>query len=361
MHLGLLHLPAVQQRRSRRALRLTGGGKPVPTIGRCPTWRTSYIAKLLNWEAVLGKMRDGTGAVHDLYPAAVCEQEFYRARRALEGRRVGTGGVGRPSKGGTVNLFSGLLKDARGGSPLYLIDRGKADGTHYFLAPAAALRHAPGAVKVVFPYSCFEAAVLSLLREVKVSEVLGQKEGPDEVLVLTGKLEDAERNVAAVNAALDEHGESPEMLARLAKRTAERDQVAEDLTAAQARAAHPLSDSWSETRSLLDVAAGEDNRRRLRAALRRVVEEARVLVVHRGRNTRLAAVQFRFVSGKSPRSWLIWSRTHCGSGKHRRAARWWARSFAATPLPGDLDLRQRAHAVKLEAALLTLPWPPADG
>jgi hypothetical protein len=330
------------------------GGKPVPGISHCPTWRMSSLAKLLNWRAVLGEMEDGTGTVHKgVFPAAVSEAEFYRARQALEGRKIGTRGVGRPGAG-AVNLFPGLLRDARDGSLMHVINN-KAEDSGRLIVSSAYLRRERGAIRAPFLYSAFEGAVLSLLREVDPAEVLGQSDGPDEVLVLTGKLQAAEDNVAAVNAALDKYGESPELHARLAKRTAERDQAAAELAAARAKAAHPLSESWGEAQSLLAAAAGEKNRKRLRAALRRVVDEARVLVVQLGRQDRVCAVQFHFAEGRDPRSWVVWSRTHCGSGKHRKAARWWARSFAEAGLSDDYDLRKPADAVELEADLADLP------
>jgi DNA invertase Pin-like site-specific DNA recombinase len=328
---------------------------PIPVIGRCPTWRLSYLSKLLCWRAVLGEVEDVTGAVHGgLYPAVVTEAEFYKARAALEGKRIGNKGVGRPGKGGpAANLFPGLLTSAKDGDRLFVIDKG-AKGGGKFLVSSKALRHEQGSDPTPFPYPTFEQAVLSLLREVDPKEILGQTKAPDEVMVLSGKWRGAEDNVAAVNDALDAHGETPAMLARLHKREAERDRLAAELAAARARAAHPLSESWGECKSLLAAAAGEKGRLRLRAALRRVVDEARVLVVQRGRNERLAAVQFHF-NGGACRSWLIWSRTFSSSGKARKAARWSARSFAEAGVAPGLDLRKRDHAVRLEKALLTLP------
>jgi hypothetical protein len=325
------------------------GNKPVPTISRCPTWRMSSLAKLLNWRAVLGEMEDGTGAIHKgLYPTAVTEAEFYRAREALEGRRIGNKGVGRQS-GGVANLFPGLLRDARDGSLMHVIDKG-AEGSGRFIISSAYLCRERGAVRAPFPYGPFEEAVLSLLREVDPREVLGQADGPDEVMVLEGRLRTTEDNVAAVNAALDKHGESPEMLARLAKRAAERDRAAAELAAARARAAHPLSESWGEAKTLLEALKGKKARLRFRAVVRRLVKEARVLVVQRSRQDRVAAAQFYFAGGAC-RSYVIFSRTHCGSGKHRKAPRWRAWSFAEAGLSEAVDLRQAEHSRRLEATL----------
>jgi DNA invertase Pin-like site-specific DNA recombinase len=334
----------------RRVLaRLNGkdGGKPVPTIGHCPTWRPSYLAKLLNWRAVLGDVEDVTGAVHKgLYPAVVDEPTYYKVRAVLEARRPGNKGVGRPVKG-PPNLFAGLLVNARDGGRLYAVVRGQP--AQRSLVSSRALHREPGADPTLFPYAAFEEGVLKELREIDPAKVLDTPAGPDEVMVLSGKLRAAEENVAAVNAALDEHGETPEMLARLHKRTTERDKIAADLAGARARAAHPLSESWGEAKALLGALTDEARRLRFRSELQRIVEEVRCLFVKNG-PCKLAAVQM-FFSGGRARFFVI---------RHRptftkRPARPEALSFVEVIGKEDLDLRKRDHARRLEKALAAAP------
>jgi hypothetical protein len=324
--------------------RLNGGdgGKAVQAIGRCPTWRLSYLAKLLNSREVLGELKDSTGAVHQLYPPVVDEAAFYRARAALEGRQIGSKGVGRGA--GADNLFRGLLTSAKDGGRLHVIDKGKKGGGK-FLVSSKALRREPGADATAFPYAALEECVLGELREVDPVRVLDMPAGPDEVLVLSGKLRVAEENVAALNAALDTHGETPDMLARLHKRTTERDQIDADLAAARARAAHPLAESWGQAKALLGALTDEARRLRFRSELRRIVEEVRCLFVRNG-PCKLAAVQM-FFSGGRARSFVI----HYRPTFTKRPARPEVRSFAGVVGADDLDLRRSDHARRLEKEL----------
>src|SRR5262249_34275630 len=149
--------------------------------------------------AVLGDLEDVTGTVHrGVYPAVVTEQEFYRARCALEGRRIGQKGVGRAGKG-NINLFAGLLIDARVGSRSHRVNHGRGKGPGHYLVSRASLRREAGAAAVAFPHREFEEAILSLLKEVKPAEVLGRGDGPDEVMILSGKLRAVEDAISALN------------------------------------------------------------------------------------------------------------------------------------------------------------------
>jgi hypothetical protein len=122
------------------------------------------------------------------------------------------------------------------------------------------------------------------------------------------------------------------------------------------KAALPLAASWGEAKGLLaalDSATDKrDARLRLRAALRRVVVGAWLLVVSRGRD-RFAGVQLHFVGGRQ-RSYLILHRPPKANKSGRTEGGWAPLSFADAHLPGDLDLRQRDHAARLEKALAAL-------
>jgi hypothetical protein len=280
----------------------------------------------------------------------VTEAEFYRARQALQGRQVGSKGVGRAGDA-VANLFQGLLCDARDGSLLHILDKGS--GWRY-LASSASLRRERGAVRAPFPYAPFEKAVLSLLREIDPGEVLGRLQASDDVLVLSGKLTAVEAAIARIEAEMAEHGESPTLFRRLRAREDEQRDLAAKLAAARASVATPMAESWGEFKSLLDVLAKapdpKDARLRLRAALRRVVKSAHVLVVKKGAD-RLAAVQLRFNRSEAVRSYFIAHRPATANRHKRTEGKTWAVSLSEVARPGDLDLRLREHARALEAAL----------
>jgi hypothetical protein len=102
-------------------------------------------------------------------------------------------------------------------------------------------------------------------------------------------------------------------------------ELVKQLAEAKQRARHPLSESWGETQSLIGALAQapdpEDARRRLRSALRRIIDSIYLLVVPRGLD-RLAAVQVWFKGGDKHRDLMIIHRGHRGNGRVRSVGRW---------------------------------------
>jgi hypothetical protein len=113
-----------------------------------------------------------------------------------------------------------------------------------------------------------------------------------------------------------------------------------------AKAVRPAERAWGELPTLAGLVAkgGDEARLRLRPVLRRLVEDARVLIVRRG-SYQLCAVQFTFAGG-ARRDYLI---AYQAAGFHRPGG-WWARSLPPD-LATDLDLRDPGHAAELARAL----------
>jgi DNA invertase Pin-like site-specific DNA recombinase len=330
----------------------------VPVVGRAGHWARSYVAKLLNNRAVVGEYQPhkGRGAKRQLdgkpvpgyYPAIVSEREWYAARAALAGRR---GKPGRPPKD-RVNVFAGLLFDARDGGTLQQANKGKKGGGR-LLVSYKAVQGVEGSRFVSFSFDTFEAAVLSCLREIDPREVLPRKDrGADKVLVLSGRLAEVEAEIEKVKNRLQARY-SDAVADVLDRHEAERASLSERLAAARQEEASPLSEAWGECRSLLDVLDAapdaEEARVRLRAALRRVVEGVWCLFVGRGA-VRVAAVQWWFTGG-ARRDYLILRRAATGGAVGGRPAQWWCRSLAEAAAPDGLDLRRSDHAARLEAVL----------
>lgn len=110
---------------------------------------------------------------------------------------------------------------------------------------------------------------------------------------------------------------------------------------------------WAALAILDNAPDPQDARLRLRSALRHIISDIWLLIVPRGR-ARLAAVQVWFTDGKRRRDYLLFHRPARANASARTDEQWWARSLAAVAEPGDLDLRNRDHAARLEAALLAL-------
>jgi DNA invertase Pin-like site-specific DNA recombinase len=320
------------------ARKLTSEG--VKGFGRSGRWSFAYIALLLRDRRVLGeyqpKRKDGTPdgeVIPNYFPEVVSPGQWYAAQQSKSGRWTGrkeakpaeletidalhmqgnsvaaigrTLGISRPQvyralvKLGRreqpaaqaerpVYLFLGMVKSDWGNQPYHLVTwfcRGK---------PFKSLVSVDASQS--FSYFVLERALLSALTEINPREILDGANGHDDVMALEGELGEVESSVAAIEAELDKHGESPSLFKRLRAKEARLAELNKQLAAARQKAANPLSASWGECKSLLatlDSAADvQDARTRLRAALRRIVLRIDMQVVAKGMD-RLAFVQILF-------------------------------------------------------------------
>ena len=120
-----------------------------------------------------------------------------------------------------------------------------------------------------FPFATFERALLSMLREVNPSEVMGETNGQHEVMALSGEKARLETRYAELDAELED-GEI-KAVARKLREVQERIKgIDERLAEIQRQQAKPMSEAWGEIQTLaaaLDSAADpEDFRLRLRCA-----------------------------------------------------------------------------------------------
>lgn len=368
----------------RRIFRLAAGGygaarivktlteEKVPPFGASGQWTRAYVGLLLKDRRVLGEFQPCTSDVKpdgkpipDYYPAAVTEEEWYAARAGAAARKQPDGAYRQtPGRvGERVELFSGLLKNARDGGSYYVATR--TDGgkhTRVLINTNAAEGRAPC---YSFPLATFEAAVLSCLREIDPHEILNGDHGPDESLALAGELAHVEAKIDELAAELLKGDVTA--LARVLRQLEDKKRdLSERLAEARQKAAHPLSESWGEAQSL---AAALENapdpaeaRLRLRSALRRIVDSVWLLAVPRGRD-RLCACQVWFTGTQRHRDYLILHRPPKANKSARQKGGWWVRSLADVARPGELDLREPAHAKYLEKALaaLDLEGAAADG
>ncbi len=319
------------------------------------TWNRTYVGQVLNDRRAIGefqpRLTDGTpdgDPIPDYYPAVVTEEQWHAARAAAAGRK---NRGGRPGK--NVNLFSGLLKDARekDGSIVYVTPGGKQPRALVNLSAVdgRAKGHS-------FPMVPFEDGLLSALREVTPRDILPPENGGvDEVLVLTGKLADNEARSAAIEAELVRGGQVAALSRVLRQLEAEHKALAEQLAEAKQKASSPLGEAWQEFHSLAQALAAAPNRAearvRLRQALRRTIEGVWCLFTGWGR-ARLAYVQVYFTGGRS-REYLLYARPAHGSrdGPTQPAA-WSVASWSdgwGTSLPQFTlkDNPRRAEAIHL--------------
>jgi DNA invertase Pin-like site-specific DNA recombinase len=333
----------------------------VPAIGDSGKWVRSYLAMLLSDGRVRGhfqpRRRDGTpdgDVIENYYPRAV-EEPLWQAARA--GARERQDRAGRPGR--HVNVFANLLHDARGSGTYLVTTRanttrtGRRGAKHRTLITSASVEGDCPCWS--FPFETFEAAVLSLLREVDPCEVLEPDAGTGDLAALAEELAGVEKELTKAAAFMDANGFSPTIGRRVAKLEARQRELAAALVEARQRSASPLSETWVECHSLIDALASapdpEAARLRLRSMIRRVVTGAWLLVVPRKRD-RLCAVQLRFADSDRVRDYLIFHRPSRANTVMRTEPEWRAKSLADVVDPGDLDLRRKEDAAALEKVLL---------
>jgi DNA invertase Pin-like site-specific DNA recombinase len=327
-------------------------------IGPSGEWSRQYVARILSDRRALGEFQPCSAGrkpigepLKDYFPSVVSESLWQSARAhiAPKGRRF-TG-----SKTENINIFSGLLFNARDGDAYYVQVRSPKGKKHRVLIARHAIENETPCYS--FPFDDFERAILSLFREIRPEQVLGNVPGQDEVVGLSAELSNVQAQQASITEALLQ-GDVSSLVKAGKILDAREKELKERLAVAKQKAANPAAECWGE---MLSLAAVLDNatdprevRLRLRSLLRGLVSEIWILAIGRGRD-RLAAVQVYFIDD-GHRDYLILSRPPMGgSNGFSRPGGWWARSLADTAKLGPLDLRRRDHAVRLEAILMATP------
>jgi DNA invertase Pin-like site-specific DNA recombinase len=300
-------------------------------IGRIKHWTRSSVGKILTNRAVVGEYQPQTGRwpkqkpdgppIPGYYPAIVSEEDWHAARAALISRR---GKAGRPAKL-RVNVFTGLLFDARDGGTMRIVNKGKKCSGPLLVSSKGA-DGLQGSRFVSFPLRTFERAILSQIREIDPKEILGKPKPKDATQALTDQIAAVKADIEQMKARLKRR--YSEAVADVLEQQEEKlRSLEEQLAAAQREAAWPLEKAWHDCNTLLDALDTapdqEDARTRLRAALRRIISSIWVYVVPEGKD-RLAAVQVWFKPQEqlvTCRNYLILHRPAM-SGARQRPSGW---------------------------------------
>jgi DNA invertase Pin-like site-specific DNA recombinase len=326
----------------------------VPPITKGKRWVRTYISLLLRDRRVLGEFqpcrKDGTPdgeVIKRYYPAVVTEQEWFAARAGAKQRKTHPG-----RQAAHVNVFAGLLKNALDGDNYYAVTRREKVRCNRILITRNSVEGKSPARS--FPFVTFERATLQCLREIDPRELLEGANGHDDVTRLEAEFGGIEAEIAAARDWMDKHKFSPTIAERITGLEERQTEAGERLAEARQRAAHPLSASWGECHTLLDLLDAapdpDDMRLRLQSILRRLIGSIQLLVLPRGRD-RLAAVQIWFAGGKRRRDYLILHRPPKANKSARVEGCTSVRSLAGIHDPADLDLRRREDAAALEEVL----------
>ncbi len=335
------------------ARKLTKDG--VPCFGPSGKWWTAYLRNILRGRAVLGEHQPcGKGRkpdgppIPDYYPSVISEDLWKRVQSALTSRERKRGRLGNH-----VNLFSHLLIDARNGCPMYAVGVTAGKGGYRVYRPRAAWQG--GCDEASFRVEVLEKELLDRLAEINQADVLASNDQADELEHLMTEREANAEEIAKAKAGLSRR--YSDTLADVVAQREERQRELDRLIAeASERLANPTTEAWSETRTLSSLLASAsdqtDVRLRLRAVLRRVIAEIRLLVIPRGRD-RLAVAQVWFVDGIRSRSYIIYHRPPWGSRYTRRDGAAWSESFRGH---ADHDLRDPNDVRLLERDLRALDF-----
>jgi DNA invertase Pin-like site-specific DNA recombinase len=346
-----------------RTIARTLNDEGVPVLGRTTfkgrpvVWADTTIRFLLTTRAVLGEYQPcrGPGQTPDgdpvagYYPAVIDPETFHAVQGALATRNR----VGRGRRGKHVNLFSGLLRDARDGGHLAY---NHVNGRPPTLFPSRAA-HAGAAGWTSYRADVFEQAVLSKLREVNAADVFPDGGGAArKVEAAAARLAEVEGLIGKWRAKMDDAAIVDTVAAKLGELEGKRKALADDLAKARQEASSPLSETWGAFRSLADLLAADDGpelRERVRSALRRAVETITCLFVGVGL-VRLAAVRVQFRGGDAHRDYLIVYVPGKSNKYVRRPGQLLpVMTFAAAEAAG-LDLRKRKDAAKVARLLQSL-------
>jgi DNA invertase Pin-like site-specific DNA recombinase len=340
--------------RMEMALRGQGHLLPADKEKRPVRWSATVVGHILRSRATIGEYvpyagrKDQAGApVPSYFPAVIDPETFAAAQNAIATRWK----VGRGRRGKYVNLFSGMLRDARDGGTLsYWHPR-----RHPPVLISVNAKGGRGAKWTSFPVGPFEEAVLSKLTEVGAADITMDNTAARTVEVIAGRLAEIDALVKRWEAKMDNPAIVDTVAAKLADLNTQRKKLAAEQAAAQRKAASPLAESWGEFRSLAELLKADPSdelRVKVRAALRRSIEGVMVLIVPRA-SWRLAAVQIRFAGG-AHRDYIIAHRRVAAGATWRRPEQTEVRSFAEESGPHSLDLRKPSHAAKLARTLKKL-------
>lgn len=321
-------------------------------------WSRGYLAKLLSDRRVLGELQLYRGrrktrategkAATSYYPAILSEDAWFAARGAMTARKVKPG---RETKG-PVNLFKGLLRDARSGCSIHMAARGGRRRYEPYL-DAETTKRSP---YVSFPVDVFDVAVVDELRELNPADVLAQHDGTaDKVIALKGKEIALRASVETLKVKMAESPDVDQLGDVLVEKARKLTKVVEELAAAQQAAACPVTNAWADARALLIADLGDaDTRVRLRSTLRRMISEVQCLFVAAGR-VRIAALQVHFEGG-AHRNYVVMHRPDMAnaSGRRHGETRWC--SFAEAGIPEGVDLRKYRDASRAETLLKAIDW-----
>lgn len=279
-------------------------------------WSPSTVYAMLTSRATIGEYQPWLGKaspknkrkkvgepIKDYYPAIIDADLFENVQGQISMRRMFKG-----RKSVHVNLFSGLLVDARDGGAIHA-ERTVAKPSVY--GTANARNGIPGSVWSCFPLEGFDASILAALAEVRIHD---QPE-KDRLGTLTSRYTQVELRIKALQALLLQSDEMAEIVEAMRGLREERQILLEEMEVERQKQASPPSENLATLQTLIVSNEGRD---RLQNAIRKVVSEIRCLFVGKGGQDRMAFVRISFHGSTAVRHYAITYRPARGGAVGQR-------------------------------------------
>jgi DNA invertase Pin-like site-specific DNA recombinase len=286
-----------------------------------PRWLRSYVREIARGRVAIGEFQPHVGRcgrrmapegdpIPGYYPAAVTEQEWQLAQAALDGRRRKAGRPGAKE----ANLFTGIVYERATGQAMCLDGRNGLGKTYRYLVAyrkGGSCKRGGG-----LPYAQFEDGILRAIRRLETRDVLPPDAAADareaRIGELTGRLVTLSHLMEARGRDLDAEDDpdvSREVRASIKRLADEKKSVGKELEALKLQSLTGRAESLETIKSILELldkakeTPGEEEvlRRRLKSALRWVVEEIWVDVQPVSQRAYIGHAMIYLRSGGRPR------------------------------------------------------------
>jgi DNA invertase Pin-like site-specific DNA recombinase len=317
-------------------------------------WTKSYIAKILRDRSALGEFQPcGVGRkpegepIPNYYPVVITKDQWLLASAGRSNRKNKQA----PRQSKHINIFAGLVKNAKDSENFVLHADGHSDGSaqYTYLVSAKAIGGRGQWVSISYPV--FEKAILKMLREITADEVFPLTDGQTSRLtVLREQLNHTRREIAKLTADLTQ-GYSTAITTVLRQQEAKETELAESVREEEEKAARPIADDWGTLCNLaqaFDKAKDSDDARlRLRAALQRRISSINVLVVSLPKRAKVIAAQVWFADSDQHRDYIIY---HKSPANRNSEGYWQVNSWINTECDG-INLSTQQGVIDAEAYL----------
>jgi DNA invertase Pin-like site-specific DNA recombinase len=256
-------------------------------------WNLTYLGKLLCDPAVCGIWQPKEGEpIKDFYPRVISDDLYNRVQALRASRKQARG-----PRTEFVNLFQGMVHNARDGHPMHL-QVITTKRLHYRrLLSWGCIKRLEGANSMSLSLHHFEPAVLAFLTEIKESDLQPASENTNEVEAKRGELATIQTRLEKLQEAL-ESGEQLETVAKAISNLEKRKkELQADIRKLQRDTAVSHSNPHHEAKLLLQLGElDHDKRLKLRAVLVSLIESIWILPIRFGRRV-AGIIQINFRNG----------------------------------------------------------------